>query len=251
MDTNHRARRGDFYACRYRRADAIFTLAEALLAAGAVPSPVHLSGEPSHRRGWGSRYAALVHGRIDETGLEALLAAQPLAAGQPVYAVDCSVWSRCDAAASPERGFYYHPTRHSAGRPGVVGWSHQWLPRSASPASAGPRRSMCATSTRTRTPTRSRSSRSRGWSAACRPTAPCRWSSATRACRPMRVHPGAAALRSVSLRRPVRRAAAPSGRATHVAATPSAASDSESAGEALAQEPAWSRVTDDWGYRLG
>jgi len=76
------------------------------------PTPVHLGGEPSHRHGWGSRYAALVHGRIDETELEALLAAQPLAAGQPVYAyaVDCSVWSRCDAAASPERGFCYHPS---------------------------------------------------------------------------------------------------------------------------------------------
>jgi len=83
--------RDDFYACLYRRADALFELADAVLTAGAVPSPVHLRGEPVHRRGWGSRYAALVHGRLDETGLRALLAGQPLADGQPVYAVDCSV----------------------------------------------------------------------------------------------------------------------------------------------------------------
>lgn len=130
MDTNLvalRDFRDDFYACLYRRADALFELADALLTAGAVPSPVHLSGEPTHRRGWGSLYAALVHGRLDETGLRALLAGQPLADGQPVYALDCSVWARCDAAASPERGFYYHPSRHSAGQPIVAGWSYQWL----------------------------------------------------------------------------------------------------------------------------
>ena len=46
---------------------------------------------------------------------------------QPVYAVDLSVWPRCDAEASPERGFYYHPSRHSAGQPIVAGWAYQWL----------------------------------------------------------------------------------------------------------------------------
>jgi len=130
MDTDFAALhdfRDDFHACLDRRADALFALAEALLAAGSVPSPVHLSGEPTHRRGWGSLYAALVHGRLDETGLRALLAGQPLADGQPVYAVDCRVWSRCDAAASRERGFSYHPSRHSAGQPIVAGWSYQWL----------------------------------------------------------------------------------------------------------------------------
>jgi hypothetical protein len=38
----------------------------------------------------------------------------------PVYAVDVSVWSRCDAEASPGRG-YYHPSRHSASQPTVAG----------------------------------------------------------------------------------------------------------------------------------
>ena len=47
--------------------------------------------------------------------------------GPAVYAVDLSVWPRCDAEASPERGFYYHPSRHSAGQPIVAGWAYQWL----------------------------------------------------------------------------------------------------------------------------
>ena len=47
--------------------------------------------------------------------------------GAAVYTVDLSVWPRCDAEASPERGFYYHPSRHSAGQPIVAGWAYQWL----------------------------------------------------------------------------------------------------------------------------
>jgi len=35
--------------------------------------------------------------------------------------------ARCDAETSPERGFYYHPSRHSAGQPIVAGWSYQWI----------------------------------------------------------------------------------------------------------------------------
>jgi hypothetical protein len=40
-----------------------------------------------------------------------------------------SVWDRCDAeCSSPERGFYYHPSRHSAGQPIVVaGWAYQFI----------------------------------------------------------------------------------------------------------------------------
>jgi hypothetical protein len=44
-----------------------------------------------------------------------------------VFAVDASTWPRCDAETSPERGFYYHPSRHSAGQPIVAGWSYQWI----------------------------------------------------------------------------------------------------------------------------
>ena len=60
--------RRSFYGCLHRRADALFELADAILAAdGAAPSPVHLSLEAPHRRGWGSLYAALNRGRIDDT----------------------------------------------------------------------------------------------------------------------------------------------------------------------------------------
>jgi hypothetical protein len=41
--------------------------------------------------------------------------------------VDASVWPRCDAESSPERGFYYHPSRHSAGQPIVAGWAYQLI----------------------------------------------------------------------------------------------------------------------------
>ena len=51
-----------FYQCFGRRADALFELTDALLTAGSVPSPVHLSLAPVHRRGWGSLYAALMYG---------------------------------------------------------------------------------------------------------------------------------------------------------------------------------------------
>lgn len=43
--------RDDFYTCLDRRGDALFDLTEALLTAGWLPAPVHLSSEPVHRRG--------------------------------------------------------------------------------------------------------------------------------------------------------------------------------------------------------
>ncbi len=113
--------------CLGRRRDALFDLADALLVAGPVLSPVHLSLEAVHRRGWGSLYAALNHGEADADRRRAVLARHPLAAEPPVYAVDVSVWPRCDAEASPERGYYYHPSRHSAGQPIVAGWAYQWV----------------------------------------------------------------------------------------------------------------------------
>ena len=112
--------------------DALFELTDAILTAdGAAPSPAHLSLQASHRRGWGSLYAALDRGRIDAEALRELLARHPLAGAEaeetPVYAVDTSVWARCDAECSPERGYYYHPSRHSAGQPIVAGWAYQFI----------------------------------------------------------------------------------------------------------------------------
>ena len=119
--------RSELYGSFVRRADALFELADALLAADALPSLPHLSLIPLHRRGWGSVYAALAAGCLDPDALRAAVARRPLAGGRPIYAVDVSVWPRCDAEASPERGFYYHPSRHSAGQPIVAGWAYQWI----------------------------------------------------------------------------------------------------------------------------
>jgi hypothetical protein len=124
--------RRSLYECFHRRKDALFELTDAILSSdGAAPSPAHLSLQVPHRRGWGSLYAALIRGRIDAEALRKLLARHPLAgasAGEPsVYAVDTSVWPRCDAEASPERGYYYHPSRHSAGQPIVAGWAYQFI----------------------------------------------------------------------------------------------------------------------------
>jgi len=120
--------RAGLHTCYTRRANALFDLADALLSAsGPVASLPHLSLEPAHRRGWGSLYAALARGRIDAERLRDLLAGHPLGGGQPIYAVDVTTWPRCDAECSPERGLYYHPSRHSAGQPIVAGWAFQWI----------------------------------------------------------------------------------------------------------------------------
>ena len=111
--------RDDFYACLDRRADALFELVDASLTAGPQPSLVHLSLTTPHRRGWGSLYAALQDGSI---GLDALPADE-----QRVFAVDVSVWPRCEAETSAERGYYYHPSRHLDGQPIVKGWAYQWV----------------------------------------------------------------------------------------------------------------------------
>jgi DDE superfamily endonuclease len=113
--------RAGLHACCTRRADALVDLTDALLSAqGPVASLPQLSLEPAHRRGWGSTYAALARGRIDAERLRELLADYPLEGGQPVYAVDVTTWPRCDAECSPQRGYYYHPSRHSAGQPIVA-----------------------------------------------------------------------------------------------------------------------------------
>jgi DDE superfamily endonuclease len=122
--------RAAVYAAFGARRDALFDLLDALLTAEPVVSPVHLSLTPAHRRGWGSFYAALTEGEIAAGRVEALLAAHPLplADGEAaLYAVDGSVWARCDAETSPERGFYHHPSRHSHGQPIVAGWLYQWV----------------------------------------------------------------------------------------------------------------------------
>jgi hypothetical protein len=119
--------RAELHACFTRRADALLDLADALLCAPAVPSVAQLSLEPAHRRGWGSTYAALASGRIEVERLRDLLAGSLPDADPLVFAVDVTTWPRCDAECSPERGYYYHPSRHSAGQPIIAGWAYQWI----------------------------------------------------------------------------------------------------------------------------
>src|SRR5262249_34997795 len=82
-----------------------------------------LSLAPSCQRGWGSLYDALNAGTVDLKQLERLIASYPLATEAPWYAVDASVWPRCDAETSPARGYYAHPYRHCHGQPIVAGWN--------------------------------------------------------------------------------------------------------------------------------
>jgi hypothetical protein len=115
------------YAAFNRRKDALFDLCDTLLTTGSVPSLPLLSVQPQHQRRWGSLYDALAVGQISASALEQLLSRQPLAGGESIYAVDVSVWPRCDAETSPERALYYHASRHSAGQPIVAGWAYSWI----------------------------------------------------------------------------------------------------------------------------
>jgi hypothetical protein len=109
------------------RRDALFELLDAAMVAGLVPSLAYLSLTAVHRRGWGSLYDALAAGSMDAPALRELIGRHPLDDGQPIYALDTSVWPRDDAETSPARGYYFSPSRQSAGQPIVAGWSYAWL----------------------------------------------------------------------------------------------------------------------------
>ena len=83
--------------------------------------------EPEFSRSHGSLYKSLAEGQIDVDALRRLLVAHAPADWPLVFAVDASTWARCDAECSPERGFHYSASHHSAGQPIVAGWSYQWI----------------------------------------------------------------------------------------------------------------------------
>lgn len=99
--------RTEFYACLTRRADAVFDLTDALLCAdGPVRSLVETSLAGEHRRGHGSLYAALNHGRVEISRLRRALTSLPLPKavdGRLVLAVDITSWLRPEAHTSRER----------------------------------------------------------------------------------------------------------------------------------------------------
>src|SRR5919205_1980068 len=119
--------RAGIYAGLGARRDALFEVLDAATTVGPVPSLPYLSLAALHRRRWGSLYAALAGGSLDVPALRALVGRHPLDDGQPIYALDTSVWPRNDAETSPERGYYYSPPRQSARQPIVAGWSYAWL----------------------------------------------------------------------------------------------------------------------------
>jgi hypothetical protein len=120
--------RARWYGCLDRWPDALFGLGEAVLCAGGpVTSLPRLSLLPVFGRGHGSVYAALAEGRVGAEGVRGLLANYRPASWPLVFAVDGTSWPRCDAETSPERGYYYHPSRHSAGKPIVAGWWYQLI----------------------------------------------------------------------------------------------------------------------------
>jgi len=120
--------RQSFHRCLTGWGDALFELTDAVLCSPApVGSVPGLSLEPTFRRSHGSLYKALARGSINEDGLRRLLVAGRPAGWPAVFAVDASSWARCDAETSPERGFYYSASKHSAGQPIVAGWSYQWI----------------------------------------------------------------------------------------------------------------------------
>lgn len=123
-----RAFRHQVYTRLGLRRDALFEALDAILSVPTLETPAHLSLAAAYQRGWGSLYDALNVGTMDLPQLEQLVAAYQLEPQPtPWFAVDASVWPRCDAETSPERGLYHHPYRHSHGQPIVAGWNYSWL----------------------------------------------------------------------------------------------------------------------------
>lgn len=120
--------RAGFYSCLTRWGDAMFELCDAgLCSPGAIGSVPSLSLEPEFTRSHGSLYKSLARGLVEQDRLRRLLVETAPTDWPLVFAVDASTWDRCDAETSPERGFYYSASKHSAGQPIVAGWSFQWI----------------------------------------------------------------------------------------------------------------------------
>jgi hypothetical protein len=120
-----------FYRCLPRRADALFELTDAVLCGeGPVRNLVELSLAAPHRRGHGSLYDGLNHGRMEVQRLRTALAGLPLprsAEGRLMLGVDVSPWLRPDANTSPDRLFchVYGRARNQAQM--IPGWPYSFV----------------------------------------------------------------------------------------------------------------------------
>ena len=123
-----RFRQGLFW-CLWRRPDALFELADAVLTAGRAGSLPYLSLEPAFRRGHGMIYQALGEGGIDERALRDLLVAVRPQGWPLVFAIDASTYPRPEAETSPGREWHHHscPGSHGSDGAAVAGWAFQWL----------------------------------------------------------------------------------------------------------------------------
>ena len=120
--------RAGAYGTFTRWSDALFELGDAILCSTQLVASVPaLSLEPEFSRSHGSIYKALSKGHIDEERVRRLLVANRPERWPLIFAVDASTWARCDVETSPERGFHYSASKHSAGQPIVAGWSYQWI----------------------------------------------------------------------------------------------------------------------------
>jgi hypothetical protein len=122
--------RRELYWCLWRRGDALFELADAVLTApGLVASLPYLSLEPCFRRGHGMVYQGLSEGGVDEEALRDLLVAAREPGWPLVFAIDASVYPRPEAEASPGREWHHHSCQggHGNDEPVVAGWAFRWL----------------------------------------------------------------------------------------------------------------------------
>jgi hypothetical protein len=124
--------RRELYWCLWRCPDALFELADAVLAApGPVASLPYLSLEPAFRRGHGMTCQSLGEGGIDEEALRDLLVAARPRDWPLVFAIDASAYPRPEAECSPDREFHHHSCAgfHGSDGAAVAGWAFQWLAR--------------------------------------------------------------------------------------------------------------------------
>jgi len=121
--------RQELFWCLWRRPDALFELADAVLTARRAGSLPYLSLEPAFRRGHGMIYQALGEGGIDEEALRDLLVAWRPRDWPLVFALDASTYPRPEADCSPGREWHHHscPGSHGSDGAAIAGWAFQWL----------------------------------------------------------------------------------------------------------------------------